>query len=257
MAKQTGLLRFTGKLGNIIGYRRNGNYFVRTMPEAVRQTAATRKASRNFGVASRKGKLIRRAIIPQLHIHHDGALVNRLNKALIQTSSDSLRGLEGFRVNRYTGTEQFFPHPPVVSQQGLLKIPAQSLPPQGEASHLEVTVTAVRICFRERRITGRSSTTVMLDLHQPFNGLELEANTPGKGTLLIILQVRSFNGTIATGNRRFFAADIVAVMAPAATKQKRLKAGSIPDVRKRWSLQPEPIRISRRPQHPAAQRQRE
>jgi hypothetical protein len=41
MAKQTGLFQFTGKLDNVIGYRRNGNYFVRSMPVTVKQTTAT------------------------------------------------------------------------------------------------------------------------------------------------------------------------------------------------------------------------
>jgi len=257
MAKQIGLLRFTGKLGNIIGYRRNGNYFVRTMPEAVRQTAATRQASRNFGVASRKGKLIRRAIVPELHIHHDGSLVNRLNKALIQTNSESLRGIEGFRINRHTGTEQFFSQQPVVSQRGVVRIPAQTLPSQENFSHLEITVTAVRISFKERRITGRSSTTATINLNQPFSGMELDTATPGKGMLLIILQVRSFKGTDATANRRFFAADIMAVLPPASIKQKRFKANGVPDVRKLLSLQPETHNGIPRPKHPEVQRQRE
>ena len=42
MATQTSLLTFTGRPGNIIGYCRNGRYFLRSMPQTVRQTTATR-----------------------------------------------------------------------------------------------------------------------------------------------------------------------------------------------------------------------
>ena len=54
------------------------------MPETVRQTTATRQAARTFGIVSRKGKLIRRAIVPHLDIRYNGALVNRLNQALLK-----------------------------------------------------------------------------------------------------------------------------------------------------------------------------
>ncbi|MGF6844776.1 hypothetical protein QFZ51_000011 [Chitinophaga sp. W3I9] len=47
MGKQVGIISFTGKLGNLIGYRRNGQYFVRTMPETVRQTAACKAKVRH------------------------------------------------------------------------------------------------------------------------------------------------------------------------------------------------------------------
>ncbi|HEY8959400.1 MAG TPA: hypothetical protein VIM72_26505, partial [Chitinophaga sp.] len=159
MAKQTGLFQFTGKLGNMIGYQRNGNYFVRSMPLTVKQTSATRQASRNFGIASRKGKLIRQAIMPQLDLHYDGSLVNRLNKTLIQ-----VKHLEGFRLNRHTGVEKFFSVQPVM-QNGRLIIPAQSLPPQGAGTHLEVTVVATRISFIEKLITQHQKVTITIDIN--------------------------------------------------------------------------------------------
>ncbi|WP_142686126.1 hypothetical protein [Chitinophaga polysaccharea] len=181
MAKQNGLFQFTGKLGNVIGYRRNGNYFVRSMPATVKQTSATRQASRNFGIASRKAKLIRKAIMPQLDINYDGSFVNRLNKTLIQT-----KHLEGFRLNKHTGTEKFFSIQPVM-QNGHLIIPAQSLPPQGAATHLELTVVATRISFIERLITQHQKATITIDINTLFKGAELEAAFPGKGTLFVVL----------------------------------------------------------------------
>lgn len=52
MAKQTGIVLFTGKLENLVGYRRNGKYFIRAMPQKVQQTPATRQSAREFGIAA-------------------------------------------------------------------------------------------------------------------------------------------------------------------------------------------------------------
>ncbi|MEV4883262.1 hypothetical protein MRBLMN1_001746 [Chitinophaga ginsengisegetis] len=229
MAKQTGIISFTGKLGNLIGYRRNGQYYLRTMPETVRQTAATRHASRDFGIASRKGKLVRQAVTPHLDISRDGSLVNRLNKTLISAGKGQLQMLNGFRFNRHAGVENFFCQQPVMSAAGVVTIPAQTLRPEGTATHLEVKVIAVRVSFLERRITGSRTASVMIGMDTRFSDIELDVALPGKGTLLVIVQVRSFNGPLARANRRFVAADILAVVPPAVKKQR---ATVIPDVKK-------------------------
>ncbi|KAA2238606.1 hypothetical protein F0L74_20495 [Chitinophaga agrisoli] len=83
MAKQTGTLTFTGKLGNVTGYYRKGKHVIRRIPETVQQTVATKRAATGFGTISRKGQLIRQAIVPHLGLTYDGSLVNRLNKALV------------------------------------------------------------------------------------------------------------------------------------------------------------------------------
>ncbi len=61
MAKITSAVTFTGKVGGLIGYKRNGKYFLRSVPEKVRQSKATKRAAKRFGAASRKGALIRSA----------------------------------------------------------------------------------------------------------------------------------------------------------------------------------------------------
>ncbi|WP_142685797.1 hypothetical protein [Chitinophaga polysaccharea] len=229
MAKQTGINTFTGKLGNLIGYRRNGQYFLRTMPETVRQTAATGHAARDFGLASRKGKLIRQAIVPLLNIPCDGSLVNRLNKALISAGKDQLQTINGFRFNRHTGVEQFFSLQPLISPGGTVTIPAQTLPSQGTATYMEVKLVAVRISFAEHLVTGQATAVVMINLNTHFPGMELDAAIPGKGTLLVVLQARSFHEQQASANRCFVAANILGVVVPAKTKQ-RVKA--MPDLKR-------------------------
>jgi hypothetical protein len=103
MATQTSLLTFTGKLGNVIGYRRNGRYFLRSMPQTVRQTTAT------------------------------------------------------------------------------------------------------RIDFAQRRVTGTDAAVIYIDPRQFFEGAALPVNVPGKGTLVITLQVRGFRDGAVLGERKYLA----------------------------------------------------
>ncbi len=223
MGKQTGVIKFTGKLGNLVGYRRNGKHCIRTMQETVRQTAATRQAARHFGAASRKGKLIRRATVPHLDIRCDGTLVNRLNRALVLAGKDNLQTLKGFRFNPHTGIDKLFPEAPAYTKAGILHIPAQELPTTEPATHLELCAIAVRINFTERRLVHVEEATAVIDLRMPFDGLELPVTAPGKGALLVVLQVRACTedkGVIQpSGNRRYVAADVITLIDPKAVQQ--------------------------------------
>ncbi|HEY1201869.1 MAG TPA: hypothetical protein VGE79_12845 [Niastella sp.] len=223
MAKQNGLFKFTGKLDNVIGYRRKGVYCVRTMPEKVTQSAATRRAAKRFGIVSRKGKLIRRAVRPYLDTHYDGTFVNRLNRALIQAGIDNLQGIQGFQFNRVTGLEKIITLAPQLMEDGHVHIPAQELPPLGKATHLEITLITARVNFAEKRIVDVNTDLKVFELDEPFNGADLYAPVPGKGTLIVIVQARTCstcNGRLyPIGGRRYSAANIIAVVPPLMLQQ--------------------------------------
>lgn len=108
MATQNSPIPFTGKLGKLIGYRRNGKYYLRSMPEIVRQSAGIRRASQRFGIASKRGGLIRNAFYGELDICPDNAHGNRLTKLLIPSAGNNTKRLIGFRFNSCTGTDRFF-----------------------------------------------------------------------------------------------------------------------------------------------------
>jgi len=215
MALQVGIHKFTGRLDNVIGYRRNGKYFFRSMPDNIQQTAATKRAARRFGIASRKGKLLRSAFRPHLGIRHDGTLVNRLNKLFIQSGADNFPDLLGFHFNRYTGLEKLFTIPPVFTANGTLHVPAQELEPPGAHTHLELRLIAVRVNFRTHRVVSAESSTAVIELNDdvPFNGLALSVPAEGEGVLMVTLQCRACkdtNGVLyPTNDRRYIAADII------------------------------------------------
>ncbi len=68
MAQFNSIFNFTGKLGNVIAYRRGGKVYLRTRPETVRQTDNTRRSAQWFGAASNKGAFIRSVFAEELDI---------------------------------------------------------------------------------------------------------------------------------------------------------------------------------------------
>ncbi|HEY0612009.1 MAG TPA: hypothetical protein VGD35_20190 [Chitinophaga sp.] len=243
MALQTGLFKFTGQLDNVIGYRRNGKYFLRSAPDKVRQTAATKRAARSFGIASAKGKLLRGALRSHLNMRCDGALVNRLNKLFIQAGRAHFPNLQGFHFNKHTGLDKLFLVPPVFTTNGTLHIPAQELLPQGKATHVELRLIAARINFAAHRVLSSDVSTAIihLDPDEPFNGMALNVPVDGDGTLVVVLQYRSY--TICNGNRsfsndrRYMAADVIHINIPAqkATRHASGFASISPSARTRVS----------------------
>ncbi len=220
MAKQAGIVLFTGKLENQVGYHRNGKYFIRTVPQKVQQTLATRQSAREFGIASRNAKLIRQAIGPLLDMTPDNTCVNRLNKALISAGKIRLQEIRGFRFNKHTAVSQFFCVQPQPMPGGIWHIPAQQLLSRGNATHLHITAIAVRISFMHQRVLSSIARTLIVDLNEPFNGAELAINLRGSGTLLHILQVTTSLNQSALASRRYNAADIMLVV-PAISRPRK------------------------------------
>jgi hypothetical protein len=210
MAKQRSIIPFTGKLGNLIGYERNGEYFLRSMPEVVRQTAATRRAARRFGMASRKGALIRNTFYGDLDIRFDSSHINRLNKVLIAAAGNNA-AITGFRFNQYTGTDRFFTVAPKLFRDGTLHIPPQTLAQHKNITTLEVKVIAARIDFSTQQVTGTDTVTMMIDPSAPFTGTKIPLYVSGRGILVVTLQVRGMHQDGPSCNRQYLAADIIAV----------------------------------------------
>lgn len=229
MARQNSLIPFTGTLGNLIGYQRNGDFFLRSKPETVRQTTATRRAARRFGIASRKAAIIRHAFYDDLDIRCDSNHINRLNKMLIAAAGNNA-AITGFRFNQYTGIERFFTIAPNVSKDGILHIPPQLLAQCKNITVLEVKVIAARIDFITGQVTGTDGTVMIIDTREYFTGADLALDIPGAGTLVVTLQVRAMRKDGPSSDRQYLAAGIIAVIAPSPLKvfNKRTYPQQIP-----------------------------
>jgi hypothetical protein len=214
MAKQQSIIIFTGRLGSMIGYHRNGKHFLRSMPDTVRQTAATQRAARRFGMASKTAALIRSAFNTALDVRCDSSHINRLTKQLIPSAGAKPQAVKGFRFNLSTGTDSFFGQPPTCSDAGILHIPPQRLPLLKGLQALEVKVIAVRINCATHEIVGRVTETITVNSKEAFPGATFPVEISGEGTLFVTLQVRGISAAGISANSKYLAADIIAVQEP-------------------------------------------
>lgn len=235
MATQAGKIRFTGRVGDLIGYYRNGVYCLRSMPLKVRQTAASKQAANNFGIASRNGKLVRQAFAAHLNGRKDNAWVNRLNKVLI---GSGVEGMKGHRFNRHTGIENFLRNY-TLDENNILHIPSQTICPLPQKiTHLEVKLIATRIDFNSGQIIDTVVQSSLHDLCQPFEGLIFDANVKGKGTLIVALQLNAWQDGLPLYDKRYLATDLITVRIPVTQtlSKKQRKQGK--KIRQVQQIQP-------------------
>jgi len=221
MAEQTGFMPLSGKWGNQIGFVRNGKYFVRSAPQYVNQSRATKRAAKRFGRNSRKGRVIRHAFYGELDVRCDTTHINRMNKVLIEAAGDAT-ATKGFRFNSTVGIDRFFAVTPVLSRNGELHIPAQDIGQYGNFTTLEVKAIAVRIDFNTHQVTGTDSVLLEIDPKERFGGATIPLHVPGEGTLMLTLQVRGMLKDGPSGNKQYLAADIIAVIAPKPPKRVKI-----------------------------------
>lgn len=96
MARQTAL-KFSGSSGGVIFYERQGGYYMRSKPQQVRQTSATKASAVTFGKANTLGKSLRQAMKPILPNATDRQLMYRLSSALQQWLAVKDNGLTGLQ----------------------------------------------------------------------------------------------------------------------------------------------------------------
>lgn len=83
-----------------------------------------------------------------------------------------------------------------------------------KATHLEVQLIAARIDFVTGRVTGTVSQSRFLDLAQPFEGIQFDANVPKNVTLIIAFQFNAYQHKLPLLDKRYLATDLIAVKLP-------------------------------------------
>jgi len=77
-------VQITGRIQNLIFYKRGDKYYARSVPVKVKQTKATKKRAIEFGKASRIGKCLRQQLLPVIPFPADNKMQTRLVSALFQ-----------------------------------------------------------------------------------------------------------------------------------------------------------------------------
>ena len=90
---------FTGRIGNLIYYNRDGKKYVRTIPDSVRQTKATKKKATEFGRSSTIGASIRRGLSPVIPNSRDQKMQTRLVSVVFQwlNQLEKVKSVSGFQ----------------------------------------------------------------------------------------------------------------------------------------------------------------
>jgi len=111
-------VQLTGRIQNLVFYKLGDRYCVRTVPQKVKQTKATKARGKQFGIASRAGAGLRRQLLPVIPFPSDNNMQTRLVTAIyrylqsveeIQPGQlDQLAYLDGFQfTNGYTIQERW------------------------------------------------------------------------------------------------------------------------------------------------------
>ncbi|WP_343307961.1 hypothetical protein AAHN97_12470 [Chitinophaga niabensis] len=236
MGKQRSIVRYTGKVGNTVGYYHKGKLCIRSLPEHVNISEATKRSATDFGTASKAGKLVRHALKPELGIRHDSDLTNRLNTSMLKVlyAGSKQRGarninrkyldmLAGFKLNVNTELDKLLPFKPqVVQNANSLRIAIPAIEEGGirhakNTTHIELKAIAVGLNFSEGNYEQAVSAKVLIDLRKPAAATELVLPfKAGDTETIVVFQVRAFSEEggkrYASGNRKYFAADIIDVI---------------------------------------------
>lgn len=236
MSKNTGLLRMTGKIGEYVGYYRNGKQYFRSLPKQVRRSKATQLSAIDFGTASKAGKLIRQGLRAELNIRHDDGMVNRMNTDMLRIlyagsqqrgsrsfQRNKLSMLTGMRFNGKTELSRLLPFTPKVVQDGnslRISIPAlgaNDIRHARNTTHIEIKAIAVGVNFKDGACQDAASDKVLIDFSKPAAATELILPfKAGEEETIVVLQVRGFDvidgKMYVLGNRKYFAADIIDII---------------------------------------------
>ncbi|WP_157986706.1 hypothetical protein [Chitinophaga alhagiae] len=242
MATQASLLKFTGKVGNLIGYRVGKKYYLRSAPEEVRQSPHSKVSSRHFGKASRLGATMRHALHGLLHVKSENKMINRLNSSLLGVlRQDDLHRQKRFIPRYFRGLERFC----FTTHADLGKVLAvQAAAVRNADGSIEVSVPAIRkhlanprathvgfravaVCLERGFATAKAAASemVMLKADEPSAAFSLTVPADRNTVTCVILEVTCWQvehgRRYLMGNQKFMAAQIIAVLQPEAAVEVR------------------------------------
>ena len=71
-------LQITGRIQNIVFYKRGDKYYARSVSGGIKQTKATKKRATEFGKAATAGKILRQQLLPVIPFPADNKMQTRL-----------------------------------------------------------------------------------------------------------------------------------------------------------------------------------
>jgi hypothetical protein len=205
MARQNGIIKLKGTIGDITFYKTKDGHLAREKggidANRIKNDPAfqrTRENGSEFGRAGKAGKTLRTALRTLLLNSSDGRVVSRLTQSMvkvIQADTTSERGLRNvidgeaelltgfeFNIRGKLGTSLFAPYTATINRtSGAITVsiasfvPANMIAAPGGTTHFKITSAGAEVDFEAE--TFVSSTSETLILPWDFNGTALVNQT--------------------------------------------------------------------------------
>lgn len=191
MAKQSGILKLEGTIGNITFYKSQDGFLAREKGGVDGARIAsdpkfqrTRENGSEFGAAGKAGKVLRDSLRVILQNSTDNRMVSRLTQKMVEVLADttSVRGqrnvidgeaelLEGFEfnINAKLSNTMYAPYTPTIDRTaGTLKIvvpsysPADMIAAPNGTTHFKIVTSGVEVDFENETFIADSKASSVL-----------------------------------------------------------------------------------------------
>jgi hypothetical protein len=209
----------TGKINNIVFYQRSGTYIARTVPATVKQSAATKVRSKNFGIAAAAGRILRGSLQHALPFPKNKIMQSRFSGAITHwlgiNDTGSLPPQTGlpfiseFSFNEATGIKERWKLPLTVTRvdEQLLQLqipaftPKQVIAAPAHTSLIACTIIAASCNLQSPTAQGSFSTTLSIPYTDiPIPALLLPMALP-VATGYLVVTVVSFTYLLQNGEK--------------------------------------------------------
>jgi hypothetical protein len=223
MAEQQGLLTYSGKLGETVGYRRGGKHFERAKPRSYQPGEESLKSGAEFGTGSTGCALLKMAFEPLLLRAFSEDLHNRLAgklRVIIRTGPVAKKGkrgvfdgnvnlLKGFEFNSkvsFRKLTQMTMSTTVTAEEvkvsirpfkwnGTIQAPAQ-------AQRVKIGFCCVFADFNSGSFTALRADDLQIERNKDFQGGRFKIAIPNNEELAVLLVMNIFFES-DSGNRAY------------------------------------------------------
>jgi hypothetical protein len=215
MAKVTDVF-LNGTIGNVVFYRRMGTQCARSRPLHVKQSAATKIRSGNFGIAARAGKTLRSGLMPSMPNATDRSIQNRFSGAISKwlgtsaidelPSTDAVPHISTLEFTKEQPVSQRFKVPFSISvpRANVVSVSIDSFIPSEQivvpaGTKLVTLVISVAACLlKTGEATGSETHTIDIPYNAstfPAQVLEFHVNMPSKSLVVTLrsLSIKDLN----------------------------------------------------------------
>jgi len=179
----------SGKIDNVVFYKRSGTYIARAVAAEVKQSAATKQRSKNFGVAASAGKTLRQLLLPVLPYPKDKRMQSKFSGVISQWLKlsnlsaippiNTIPFVNGFSFNENTAVAERWRLPFTVTQPAanLLQVhipafvPTTAISAPAYTATVELSITAASCRLTDASAIGSFTVTVSI----PFDDTMVDA----------------------------------------------------------------------------------